>query len=208
MRAFSVMRSMLAASVFALAGVFGVGGVAQASVVAVLGTMSIGDSAIVTCRTEFEGGCSATAGTDAGWLPAGSFTHQIFFDTALIASGAVINTTLDLSPIAVTSVKLYSFGGTMPTAGDANLAGTLIGTATSTTIPSVGTIWAMSGVLDPAGTFFLEIIGSTTGTEAQYSQQVALSAVPLPPALILLATALFGLIGVGRIRRRRAVAAS
>ena len=208
MRAFSAMRSVLAASVFALAGVFGVGGVAHANIVAVLGTISIGSSTIVTCETLSMGGCDASVGSDAGWLPDnGSFTHQIFFDKAQESSGVAINSTTVLTPINITSVELFLYtGAAAPLAGAGDLSGAFVATATSATFGG-GVFWAMAGPLDSAGTYFVEIIGSTSGTEAQYTQQIAISAVPLPPALILLATALFGLIGVARIRRRRAVAA-
>ncbi len=202
-------RRTLAAAGFVVVAAFGLSGNASASIVANLGTLSIGANEIVTCKTVGLGGCTTTVGSASGALPAGAFTQQIQFDIGLLSSAVAINSTLTVSPISITSIGLYQWNGVGTlAAGDANVNGTLVAPGAPTGIPG-GIVWSLSAVLDPAGlSYFIEIVGSTSGSQAQYTQQIAVSAVPLPPALILFATALFGMIGVGRIRRRRAAVAA
>jgi hypothetical protein len=68
---------------------------------------------------------------------------------------------------------------------------------------------SMSGgllMLDYAGlatgiTYLFRAVGEVTGTTGIYSGEYSVTAVPLPPALILLGSALLGLTVFGRIRR-------
>ena len=181
-----------------VSGAAGFGGSAEANIVRNLGTLGVGSNVLTTC--------TLTACTGSGEvLPVlDGFTHQIHFDVASDVTAASVNQLI--SGLTVTAVNLYVRTDGISTEGAANsTTGVANLIATGVQSGSVGQFWDLAAVVG-AGNYFVEIIGTTTASDAAYDNRVSVSPVPLPPALILLMTALFGLVGVARIRRSRAAA--
>jgi len=209
MQVHRAFRDSALALVVLLVGAFGISGVATATIVSNIGSMSVGDTVITSCgQNQTTCTNNPVVGASGGALPVSSgFTHQIHFTVTTAVSGAAITQTVTGSNISITSMNLYLYVGAANgnDPGDADAAITTL-VATGAGGPVIGgfSIGLVNGLA--AGTYFAEIIGTTTGDSAAYSHITAISAVPLPPALLLLGAALLGLIGVGRVRRARAAA--
>ena len=190
-------RAGFGAALFVL-GVFGIGNIANADVVRNLGTLGIGANVLTS------GTVGATACTGGGGglpAPVSGFTHQIHFDVALGVIGAAVNQTI--TGISVASMNLYALVDANNVAGGADAStASLIATGVSS---GGGLFFNLTSLLG-SGAYFVEIVGTVNAANAAYDQRVGVSAVPLPPALLLLGAALLGLIGVGRVRRARAAA--
>jgi hypothetical protein len=177
----------------------------KADIVANLGTLTAPETGLANCLT----GICFSSGTEFGGLPvAGGFTHQIHFSTDSI-NAQVIGGTL-ITPhdsITVTSIRLFQYIAGPTTVGAVDAIGALIATATleSAGPPTAHWEFTFFPLLPEPASYFVEFIGSVIGPAPSYQQSVSVSApsaVPLPPALFLLAAAVCGLVGYARIRHK------
>lgn len=185
---------------------------AHAEIVANFGTLSQIQSGQMSCGTQTNS-CTGTpvTGSYGGQLPGigGTFTHQILFTVAADSGTTALTSILDSTDFdtANLTVALYqASGGSPTTVGATATHGAALANAVSATFLG-STFYNISySALQPGVTYIIEIIGAGSGVQsadANYSQLVNISAVPLPPAVFLLAAALAGLIGFARFRRRR-----
>jgi len=180
--------------------------VAHAEVVGNWGTLTIGDAQTQSCN---QTNCSTLVGTTLAGakLPAaGAFSHQVTFKVDL--ESAAVSSIQILIPaafsIATVSYTLWSNPVDLALGG-VPAGATLLATGAAQVGPPASFVLGYSGLV--AGVqYFVQIQGQVTGTNASYASQIALTAVPLPPAVFLLAAALAGLIGFARVRWSRETA--
>jgi len=216
MQALRIKTSRIGLAGLAFAAVLNFAAVSQAEIVANLGTLPIGVSEVVSCNTLPS--CTTTTGTSGGQLPANTpgadpFSHQIIFRVAqtsdTIASTQVLdNTSIDVANMTVQLFELA--GGSATAVGATATLGALLATALSNTFFTTTNFFLTYAGLDPAKTYAIQITGAGQGVQkanASYAETISIVApVPLPPALMLFAAAIAGLIGFARVRRNRAIA--
>lgn len=180
------MKHWITGAAVTLALAFGLSTGASALVIDDLGTIAVPGAA------------------NSGNTPAsGMFSDQYEFQAANFANVLELTTTLndssfniDIAGVTVSLFKaLAGVGvGNAPTADGAALA-----TAAGVAGTQVSLVFAG---LAPATPYFIQVVGDASGTSGgNYSVQVNLSQVPLPPAIWLFISALVGLVSFARIRR-------
>ncbi len=142
--------------------------------------------------------------------PVGTFTHELLFRVA--SNADLLQATL-ASPAgflggAAATVTLFQedtpFGPPLTTvAGAFGGAGSVVASFATVLGNDVYSLTAqLAGI--PAR-YFIRVAGTTSGT-GTYSVQLTTTTVPLPPAVVLFLSALAGLAGFSRIRRRKVAA--
>ncbi len=139
---------------------------------------------------------------------AGGFTEEFLFKTSIDAF------VVELTAVAGAGIDLTTFGVEVVTSvvDAAATPGILLATGVQRAAPDddifdiaafkvdgVGT--TIAGVIT-LGQHFVRATGTQSGT-GNYSVQLTVSQIPLPPAAILFLSALAGLVGFSRIRRRK-----
>lgn len=125
-----------------------------------------------------------------------SFAHAWTFT---LNEAAHINGTLtnnnSLPAFSIDGLTLELFGADNPAAA---IGGAFV-VPTGGTNPLVQFAFMNLG----AGDYFFKVTGDLLSNDGQYASQVAVSQVPLPPAIFMFLTALVGWASVARIGRRR-----
>ena len=200
-------RGAVLALLIALAGVFGVAGSARASIVADLMALPDGANANVMCVTSVA--CTTDTGVGGGGAATAvgsEFTHEIIFSLGIPQNAEVGLTVATALPALGTTVQLFQYDSGPTAVGSDPIGINPIAAGLSDAGCVSNCTWELTAPINTGSQYFVRIIGTPVSFGVIYSANVTISAVPLPPAFLLLVTALLGLLGYKRFRTSRAAA--
>ena len=200
-------RGAVLALLIALASVFGMAESARATVVTDLSQMNDGDSSTTSCPV-IQGSMicnNDTAATSATITQGSGLIHDTLFTVGVSSEVGVTVEVGSFDPNETISAILYEWDGVGVLTPGSSPNGTEVEAASVSGGGACGgsCMLELTALVTPGNQYFVQVVG-TPVTAGFYTQTVTVSQVPLPPAFLLLVTALLGLLGVKRFRHARA----